>query len=208
MSEILTQQLLSILNRQRRELDFFTPQELLESGNIIYDPFSTLISRKVVLGQGNIFYPSTVLQTLEAGTITLGHHNTFTPNCFVCSAGSVTIGNNNLFGDGGISARVLAGDTLSIGHHGRYINGAALSGSNTLGDGSQIIGPIRVQGCILAAGNDFTGSNPDERGAVLKGYGLARGLHLERGQVIDGKGIFEITQVKMQSFFHPPFDKS
>jgi acetyltransferase-like isoleucine patch superfamily enzyme len=89
-----------------------TLEELLESNNIIYDPFSTLISRNVILGQGNVFYPSTVLQTLESGMITIGNHNTFTPNCFFYTTGTATIGNNNLFGDGGVSAQVSTGETL------------------------------------------------------------------------------------------------
>jgi hypothetical protein len=77
------------------------------------------------------------------------------------------------------------------------------TGNNTLGDGSQVIGPIRVQSCVLEAGGDFTHPEPHECGAVLKGYGLARGLHLQQGQVIDGRGTFNIGDVKLQSFFHP-----
>jgi hypothetical protein len=194
---------LNLINQQRRKLELLTLEELLETKNIIFDPFSTLISRNVVLGQGNTFYPSTVLQTSGQGSITLGDHNIFTPNCFFYSSGNITIGNENLLGDGGVSARVNVSESLNIGNNGRYLNGAALTGNNTLENGSQIIGPIRVQNCVLGSGEDFRHPEPDERGAVLKGFGLARGLHLQRGQVIDGRGTFDISEVKFQSFFHP-----
>jgi hypothetical protein len=191
------------VNEQRYLLGFLTLEEMLESENTFLDPFSILISRHIVLGKGNTFYPSTVLQTLEQGSITLGNNNTFTPNVFFCISGTASIGSGNLFGDGGLTARVSAGETLSIGGAGRYINGTALTGNNTLGSGSQIIGPIRVQNCVLASGGDFNHPAPDERGAVLKGFGLARDISLRRGQVIDGLGRFDRADVKMQSFFHP-----
>jgi hypothetical protein len=191
------------LNHQRRASGFLTIEELLETNNTIHDPFSTLISRNVVPGQENIFYPNVILQTIEQGSVTIGNHNTFTPNCFFKISGKITVGSRNLFGDGGVTARVNAGEILTVGNNGRYINGPAFTGNNTLGDGSQVIGPIRVQNCVLAGGNDFTHPEPDERGAVLKGYGLARGLQLQRGQVIAGHGAFDINDVKMQSFFHP-----
>lgn len=190
------------INQQRFTLGFLKVDEMLGSDNIFLDPFSILISRSVVLGKGNTFYPSTVLQTLEQGLITLGDDNIFTPNVFFYVSGTVTIGSQNLFGDGGLTARVSAGETLSVGNNGRYINGVALTGNNTLGDGSQIIGSIRVQHCALTGGGDFNHAEPDERGAVLKGYGLARGIILQRGQVIDGRGTFDIANVKKQSFFH------
>lgn len=195
--------MLEVLNHQRRILGFLTIEELLETNNTVYDPFSTLISRSITLGQGNIFYPSVVLQSLEQGNISIGHNNTFTPNCFFYASGKIVIGNQNLFGDGGVTARVNAGEVLTFGNYGRYINTPAFTGNNSLGDGSQVIGPIRVQSCVLGAGGDFAHSEADKRGAVLKGYGLARGLHLQRGQVIDGRGTFDINDMKFQSFFHP-----
>jgi hypothetical protein len=191
------------LNRQRIALGFLTLEELLETNNIIHDPFSTLISRNVMLGQENIFYPNTVLQTQGQGSISLADNNTFTPNCFFYTSGKIRIGSHNLFGDGGVTARVSVDEILEIGNHGRYINGPAFTGNNTLGDGSQVIGPIRAQQCVLESGGDFTHPEPNERGAVLKGFGLARGLHLRCGQVIDGLGTFDTNNVKSQSFFHP-----
>jgi hypothetical protein len=199
--------MIEAINQHRRKLGFLTVEELLESDNTFLEPFSILVSRNVSLGQGNIFYPSTVLQTSEQGKINVGDTNTFTPACFFYVSGIVTIGNNNLFGDGGLTARVSMDETLTIGNHGRYINGVALTGNNSLGNGSQIIGAIRVQHCVLASGGDFNHTEPDERGAVLKGYGLARGLTLDCGQVIDGRGIFSKADIKMQSFFHPKTPK-
>jgi hypothetical protein len=195
--------MLAQLNRQRRAAGFLTVEELLETNNLIHDPFSTLVSRNALLGRGNIFYPNVVLQAQGQGSIDIGSNNTFTPNCFFYTSGKIVIGSHNLFGDGGVTARVNLGEDLLFGNTGRYINGPAFTGNNTLGDGSQVLGPIRVQSCVLDGGNDFTHPEPDERGAVLKGYGLARGLHLHRGHVIDGRGTFDINAVQFQSFFHP-----
>jgi hypothetical protein len=142
------------------------------------------------------------LQTVEQGSISIGNNNTFTPNCFFYTSGKIIIGSHNLFSDGGMTTRVNVDEVLTFRNNGRYINGPAFTGNNSLGDGSQVIGPIRVQSCVLDSGGDFTHTEPDERGAVLKGYGLARGLHLQRGQVIDGHGTFEMKNAKMQSFFH------
>jgi hypothetical protein len=94
------------LDRQRIKLGFLIIEQLLETDNTVYDPFSTLISRNVMLGRGNIFYPNTVLQTQGQGSIILSDNNTFTPNCFFYTSGKITIGSPNLLGDGGVTARV------------------------------------------------------------------------------------------------------
>ena len=72
-----------------------------------------------------------------------------------------------------------------------------------LGTGSQVIGPIRVQNCHLGEGDDHTAPDPDTRGGVLKGYGLARGLAVPQGHVIAGNGTFNLEEMKRQSFYHP-----
>ncbi|HEX5115227.1 MAG TPA: hypothetical protein VFW65_08515 [Pseudonocardiaceae bacterium] len=47
---------------------------------------------------------------------------------------------------------------------GRYLSGAQVVGRSTLGGGSQILGPIAVQDCTLAAGGSYREANPDDRG--------------------------------------------
>ena len=192
---------------QRKRLGFRTFEELLEltSNNHILDLFSVLISTGVTVGSGNTFYPNVVLECHDEAHVRIGDANIFTPGCLVVAeAGSVTVGSHNLFGDGGFTARLDQPKAqLVIGDNGRYINGVALSGNNSLGSGSQIIGPIRVQNCTLGEGGSFESENPDERGGVLKGYGLARGLMVGQGRVIAGNGTFRAEDIKLQSFYHP-----
>jgi len=60
-----------------------------------------------------------------------------------------------------------------------------------------------VQNCTLADGGTFQEPNPDERGAVLKGFGLARNIVLETGRVINGGGNFADFPIEQQSAYHP-----
>ena len=197
-----------MFDEQRRKRGFLTIGELLtltDTDNVILDPYSVLLSAHAAVGRGNVFYPNVVVEASEQASVVIGDGNTFTPGCFfAASGGAMQVGDHNLFGDGGFTARTTSvSDRLEIGSHGRYINGPALSGRNALGSGSQVIGPIRVQGCSLAAGESHEFPKADARGAVLKGYGLARGIILEQGQVIAGRGDFQLSDLKMQSFYHP-----
>jgi len=156
---------------------------LTETGNAVFDPFSLLISRGVRIGQGNIFYPNVTLTCETDGQIVVGSHNQF--------------------GAGGFTARAEGGASIEIGDGGRYTLGASVSAPAQLGSGSQILGAVAVQDCVLGAGRTFRDADPDARGAVLKGAGRARGLRLARGQVIQGDGVFDAANVKPQSFYHP-----
>ena len=195
------------IDAQRKEKGFRTLEEMLEltRTNHILDLFSVLIAKKVTVGSGNTFYPNVIIECHDEAHIHIGDANTFTPGCLVVAeAGRVAVGSRNLFGDGGFTARLEQPEVqLVIGDNGRYINGVALSGSNALGSGSQIIGPIRVQNCTLGEGGSFESENPDARGGVLKGYGLARGLVVGQGRVIAGDGTFRAENIKPQSFYHP-----
>lgn len=204
----MASRLLAFSDRQREAMGYRTLAELLElieAGNRIPDVFSVLISRHVAVGTGNTFYPSVVLECREDASLRLGDGNVFTPGCFIrAESGTVRIGSGNLFGDGGFTLRTDGRDAVvTIGDRGRYINGVALTGTNTLGTGSQVIGPIRVQNCHLDDGGDHASPDPDTRGGVLKGYGLARGLRVPQGQVIAGNGAFSRQDMKPQSFYHP-----
>ncbi|MGW2400631.1 hypothetical protein ACWCYY_29135 [Kitasatospora sp. NPDC001664] len=65
------------------------------------------------------------------------------------------------------------------------------------------IGAVAVQSVRLAGGGEHAYPDPDGRGAVLKGSGLARGLSLEAGEVVNGSGDFAAAPVERQRAYHP-----
>lgn len=65
-------------------------------------------------------------------------------------------------------------------------------------------GAISAQSVQPAGGDDFTGPDPpDLRGAVLKGTGLARGIRLAAGDVMNGLGDLAAAPVERQLAYHP-----
>jgi hypothetical protein len=202
-------ELLAEIDEIRREGDFLSVAETLAlraNGNLVYDPFSTLISRHARLGAGNIFFSSTIIRCGEDSRCEIGDRNIFHPMAAVeaSAGGIILIGDANSFGDGGFTARAdRASAHITIGDRGRYSSGASIFGISELGTGSQVLGQISVVDCVLGAGEDFTHPDPDLRGAVLKGYGAARKLRLGAGEVIFGKSGFEQSAVQRQTDFHP-----
>jgi hypothetical protein len=179
---------------------------LAERGNVILDPFSTLIAKNARIGSNNIFYPGVTIHCSASGKLVVGDNNTFYAGTWLAAdAGTLTIGNGNLLGEGGgFTAKAdRAGVRITIGDHGRYQGGASVFGETTLGSGSQLLGMITVDSCHLAAGGSFRDPDPDARAALLKGQGVARKLRLEVGQVISTRDDFTMDDVKPQSFFHP-----
>lgn len=177
----------------------------IEATNTIYSPLSVLISETVSVGKNNTFYPNVVIECHDEGMITIGDNNTFYPGTYIlCTNGEVVIGNNNEFGPSGLTIKANSPEaTIAIGNDGRYSDGASIMGRSTLGSGSQILGNITVQNCNLDGGASFTHPDPDLRGAVLKGMGLARNLTLTAGQVVNGLGDFSKAPVEQQSVYHP-----
>jgi acetyltransferase-like isoleucine patch superfamily enzyme len=177
----------------------------LGENNTILDPYSLLISEGVTIGEGNVFYPNVVIERSGEGVLEIGNNNIFHPGTYILSsAGSAKIGNDNEFGTGGCTIKANMPDAvLTIGDGGRYCDGASIMGKTSLGSGSQVLGNITVQGCSLAAGGTFQTPDPDERAAVLKGFGLARGITLEKGQVVNGSGNFAEPPVEWQRDYHP-----
>ena len=146
---------------------------------IICDPYSTMIGPNVRFGTGIILWPHVVL------------------------SGAVIIGDGVEIGaDGGFS---VFGDrgTICIGADARLSGGGTLSRDNDIGAGAQILGAIQVRDCRLEAGSSWRGVDPDQRGGVLKGAGVAHGLHVPRGQVIQAFGLFAEARLCPQSAFHP-----
>ena len=75
--------------------------------------------------------------------------------------------------------------------------------SNSIGRGAQVLGLIRMQNCSLGGGGTYRDNDPDKRGAVLKGSGVARQIDLPTGMVIQAFGLFSDAPIRTQSYFHP-----
>lgn len=196
------------LENQRSARGFHTTASLITSvgpQNTILDEHSILISEGVTIGYGNVFYPGVTIERQDEGTIEIGNNNIFYPGTYIyCSLGSVTVEDQNEFGPAGFTLRANTPDAhIEIGNGGRYCDGASIMGKTTLGSGSQVIGIVTVQNCTLGEGGTSKEPNPDKRGAVLKGFGRARGIDLATGEVINGNGDFTTAPIEMQRSYHP-----
>lgn len=195
------------IDQQRANKNFLTTMELVDTVgelNIILDT-SVLIGRNVVIGTNNTFYPGVVIEQQGNGKITIGDGNIFYPGTYILStAGEIIIGDSNEFGPAGVTIKANMPDALiMVAGNGRYCDGVIIMGKTTLGMGSQILGNIAVQSCTLAGGGNFQEPDPDKRAAVLKGFGLARNVALEVGQVVNGSGDFANSPIERQSVYHP-----
>lgn len=196
------------IDAQRRTQGFLTIAEALAlaaSGNAILDPHSILISSAARIGGGNCFYPGVTIEAGIGAEIAIGDGNVFWPGTVIAAeAGTIMVGNGNQFGPGGFTASLdRSGGRIAIGSNGRFRDGASVSAGCVLGDGVQILGPIQAQATVLGAGGSHDEPDPDARGGVLKGAGRARGLTVDRGQVVEGRGHFDPADIKPQSFHHP-----
>lgn len=205
---IMNSKIIELIDQQRVQNNYLSISEtmkLVESGNKIFDPFSTLISVFATIGMSNIFYPNSILGCDEKGELRIGNGNTFYPQSLLeSSSGSIFIEDNNQFGEGGFTAKAdRPGSIITIGSGGRYTSGTQLFGNNSLGSGSQIHGLITVINCTLAKGKPFTHEDPDLRAGVLKGSGSAKNLTVGVGEVIAGNGAFKQSDIKKQTFYHP-----
>lgn len=209
MSDLLPSDLIAKIDRQRMLRGFMTLAEMLDwllsQENIVLDPFSTLISKNVNIGRGNVFYPQVTIEANDGGSISIGNGNTFASgSVLLAEQGRIDIGDDNQFGDGGIRIKANLPEALiQIGSNGRYMNGAEIMGRCRLGSGSQIIGNITVQNCDLGDGDSYKDPNPETRAGLLKGFGLARNLQVRRGEVISGQGSFDQAQIEQQAAYHP-----
>lgn len=193
---------------RRKEKGFLEIPKMITTvgqSNLVLDPYSVLISAGVEVGSDNTFYPNVVIERSGDAVITIGNGNVFYPGTYIVgSAGNIRIGNGNEFGPNGCAIMANVPDaSVAIGDNGRYNSGASIMGRTELGTGSQVLGSITVQSCKLAGGETFKDPDPDSRAAVLKGFGLARGITLEIGQVVNGSGNFAEAPVEMQRDYHP-----
>lgn len=206
MSNFLKQ--IEAVERSRHQHGFLSLEEtlaLMDSGNVIFDPFSTLISREVEIGRDNVFHPLTRVGVDGGGRLRIGSANVFHSNTLIeATTGAIVIGDGNLFGDGVVCLKANApGAAITIGDSCRIGGIVNVFGKTTLGGGCQILGNINVYDCSLGAGQSYRHPVADERGAVLKGSGSAKEIDLPRGKVIDGWRLFRIEDSVPQSTFHP-----
>ncbi|MFE4617387.1 hypothetical protein ACFRJ7_14910 [Streptomyces sp. NPDC056747] len=195
------------LDEHRRRHGYRTFAEMAELAetNTIFDLGSTLIAKNAEIGSGNVFYPGVIVHC-DGGGCVIGQNNTFFPSTLLLAeaGGRIAIGDACTFGPGGVQIKAnRPGAELHVGDRVRVLNGAEIVGSSVLGSGSQIIGAVAAQSVRLGAGDDFEGPDPDTRGAVLKGFGLARGIWLEAGDVVNGSGDFAAAPVERQLSYHP-----
>ncbi|MGH1479187.1 MAG: hypothetical protein ACRBM6_10800 [Geminicoccales bacterium] len=199
------------IDTTRRALNFLSvqeTQELGESGVAVADPHSTLISPTVEIGERTVIWPGVTVQCVDGkGSISIapGAILFSGTRIVVSDGGTVEIGACAEIGEeGGFTLKAEAGVAITIGGGARLLGGGSLTSSNDIGPGAQILGPIRAQDCTLEGGETYCGSDPNRRGAVLKGCGVARTLTLAQGEVIQAFGLFAEADVRQQSFFHPP----
>ncbi|WP_112249049.1 hypothetical protein [Kribbella monticola] len=198
-----------IIDEQRTARGLRTVAELLElaeAGTIILDPYSVLLGTRVRLGEGNVLYPGVVIECDPDSSCELGSDNALLPGTFIAASGggSIVIGDNNRIGEGG--ARIMAGTAgaqVRIGDRTRLSSSPVIVAPVELGDGCQVLGQITAQQVQLAGGAAYSHPDPDHRGAVLKGFGKARGLTLEVGEVVNGSGDFGTAPIERQRRYHP-----
>jgi hypothetical protein len=192
----------------RRALGFLSLEETtaLASRKVtVPDPYSVLVSPGVVLGRDVVLWPNVILQISAEGGIVIGQGSTLFPGArIVASGGSVAVGSAVEIGEeGGFTIRAEAGDGIEIRDGARLLGGGSLARSNRIGRGAQILGPIRCQDCRLGDGGSYRDPEPDGRGGVLKGSGVARGVEVPQGHVIQAFGLFADAVMRRQSYFHP-----
>jgi hypothetical protein len=192
----------------REHLGFLSEAEIIalsRLGILSPDPGSVLVSGDVRLAEDVVLWPNVILQISAGGRITIGPGtNLFPGTRIVASGGSVTVGAGAEIGEeGGFTLKAGAGETIDIGDGARLLGGGSLTLSNRIGRGAQILGPIRCQNCLLGDGGTYRDPEPDARGGVLKGSGVARGIEVPQGHVIQAFGLFAEAVMRRQSYFHP-----
>ncbi|MBP2299809.1 hypothetical protein [Azospirillum picis] len=179
---------------------------LADDGVLVLDPFSTLVSPGVALAAGVTLWPGTILQATGDGRIAIGAETQLFPGTRIVAAGGrVSVGTMAEIGEeGGFTIKAdQPGNLVEIGSGARLLGGGSLTLCNSIGDGAQVLGPIRMQNCRLQAGGSHREPDPDRRGGVLKGSGVARGLTVPTGMVIQAFGLFSEDDLRPQTFFHP-----
>jgi hypothetical protein len=195
------------LTAARRALGFLDVNgtlALLERGIVVLDPHSTLVSARAVLAERTTLWPNVVLHATGEGELRIGPGTTLHPGTRIVCAGRIAIGAFTEIGaEGGFTIETEAGEAIEIGERARLLGGGSLTNANRIGRGAQILGPIRCQNCRLGDGDSHRDPEPDRRGGVLKGSGVARNLEVPQGHVIQAFGLFSEGVLRQLSYFHP-----
>lgn len=200
---------ISAINSVRERAGFLSVEAVVafaDIGVVVHDPFSTLISPDVALGAGVTFWPGVIVQAGEGGQVAIGEGTQLFPGTrIVAIGGRVGVGTATEIGEeGGFTIKADRSDSLiEIGDGVRLVGGGSLTLDNRIGHGAQVLGPIRMQNCRLGDGGTHRDPDPDRRGGVLKGSGVARGIEVPAGMVIQAFGLFGEAPLRPQSFFHP-----
>ena len=194
------------IRRQHGFLSMADTAALIGRGVVMFDPYSTLISEDVDLGAGVVIWPGVTLERLDAGTLAVGTGTVLHSGTrIVARGGTVVIGRRAEIGEeGGFTLKADRPDVvIEIGDEARLLGGGSAVLNNVIGRGAQVLGPIRMQECRLEDGGSHAEPDPDRRGGVLKGAGVARGLCVPQGGVIQAFGTFEAGALRRQVEFHP-----
>ena len=198
-------------DEHRAALGFLTVGEteaLADHGVRVLDPFSTLISAGVAIGRGTVVYPGVIIQRDAVSALTLGATNTLFPGCLLLAGhgGAIAIGSDCELGPGSVQITADTPDSeIQLGDRVRLRDGCELSGRSHLGRGSQILGAISARSVTLGAGlGGYDWPEVDQRGACLKGTGIARDLTLDRGEVASRRPSFADAPIERQAAHHRP----
>jgi hypothetical protein len=201
----------SFAYEHRRALGFMSVQELERLGGtgvLVPDPSSPLVSPRARIGQGTVIYPTVIIDVDADSAITIGRHCRLYPGALLEAreGAQIIIADDAELGPGGVSIRVRGrGNAVVLESEVRLSGGCELSGDCRLGRGAQLLGAISARGVTLGGGlGGHDWPDPDGRGAVLKGAGLADGIALERGEVRSCRPSFADAPTERQSAHHPP----
>lgn len=201
--------MISDVDRARRQQGFLSAADtaaLTGRGVAILDPYSTLVSEGVDFGTGVVVWPGVALQRLDDGKLSVGAGTVLHSGTrIVARGGTIVIGERAEIGEeGGFTVKAdRPGIVIEIGDEARLLGGGSAMLDNAIGRGAQVLGPVRMQQCRLDAGGSHAEPDPDLRGGVLKGAGVARGLHVPQGGVIQAFGVFDAAALRRQVEFHP-----
>ena len=189
-------------------LSVIATQALAGRGVRVLDPNSTLIARSAIVGSSTVIYPGVIISSDDLSLIRIGERCTLYPGCVLEARerGQILIGDDVELGPGGATVRV-AGSTQVIVLEDlvRASGNCELTGACELGRGAQILGPISARSVRLGGGlGGHRWPNPDERGAVLKGAGIADRITLAQGEVRSSRASFNDAVTERQSSYHTP----
>jgi carbonic anhydrase/acetyltransferase-like protein (isoleucine patch superfamily) len=188
-------------------LSIMETDELAQHGVLVLDPHSALISRTAKIGAGTLIYPSVIIDTDDRSSAVVGERCVLYPGSLLESreGARIEVGDHVQLGPGGVTIRASgAEDSVRLGHETRLTGGCELSGDCALGRGAQILGAISARSVRLGSGlGGHHWRIPDERGAVLKGSGIAEAVVLGRGEVRSCRPSFTDAPTERQSTYHP-----